>query len=63
MADDVVLNRRWVRTLPQRLRYALASDPPLFRAVLAVFGAARGGIERGPGEVEHPARRDRPARA
>jgi hypothetical protein len=29
--------RQWVLTLPHRLRYALAYDPPLCRAVLGVF--------------------------
>ena len=32
--------RQWVLTLPHRLRYALAYDPPLCRAVLAVFAVA-----------------------
>jgi hypothetical protein len=38
--------RQWVLTLPHRLRYALAYDPPLCRAVLAVFVRALLGFER-----------------
>ncbi|MBX3028226.1 transposase [bacterium] len=38
--------RQWVLTLPHRLRYALAYDPPLCRAVLAVFVRALLSFER-----------------
>jgi hypothetical protein len=38
--------RQWVLTLPHRLRYALAYDPPLCRAVLGVFVRALLGFER-----------------
>ena len=38
--------RQWVLTLPHRLRYALAYDPPLCRAVLAVFVRALLGFQR-----------------
>jgi hypothetical protein len=38
--------RQWVLTLPHRLRYALAYDPPLCRAVLAVFVRALLAFER-----------------
>ncbi|MBX3024958.1 transposase zinc-binding domain-containing protein [bacterium] len=38
--------RQWVLTLPHRLRYALAYDPPLCRAVLAVFVRAVLAFER-----------------
>jgi hypothetical protein len=35
--------RQWVLTLPQRLRYALAWDHRLCRAVLAAFCTPQGG--------------------
>jgi Transposase zinc-binding domain/Putative transposase len=38
--------RQWVLTLPHRLRYALAYDPPLCRAVLGVFVRALLSFER-----------------
>ncbi|MFN8642293.1 MAG: transposase zinc-binding domain-containing protein [Candidatus Binatia bacterium] len=38
--------RQWVLTLPYRLRYALAYDPPLCRAVLGVFVRALLAFER-----------------
>jgi len=38
--------RQWVLTLPHRLRYALAYDPPLCRAVLGVFVRALLAFER-----------------
>jgi len=38
--------RQWVLTLPHRLRYALAYDPPLCRAVLGVFVRAGLAFER-----------------
>jgi len=49
LVDDVLGDlpvRQWVLTLPHRLRYALAYDPPLCRAVLGVFVRALLGFER-----------------
>jgi hypothetical protein len=49
LVDDVLGDlpvRQWVLTLPHRLRYALAYDPRLCRAVLGVFVRALLGFER-----------------
>ena len=49
LVDDVLGDlpvRQWVLTLPHRLRYALAYDPSLCRAVLEVFVRALLGFER-----------------